>query len=488
MDMNIKLDYQDEKLDASLDVKLKRIKEITQESSDLLINDVTVSGIKCSLLCCEGMLSTSTITQLVLVPLTNLKITCKNSEELLEHINKNMLLSVDRPLADNYADVIRLINSGFAVLITHGSKQALAFGVQGYNTRGIDEPSSDQNVTGAHDGFTETVRTNMSLVRRRMKSPFMKFELFIMGKKSHTDLCLCYMTDRVSKELLGRIKKSLKQIDLETILSSGYIIPFLEEKKPSIFDSVSVTERPDVLCSKLLEGRVALMIDGTPFVVVIPGLFSENFQTMDDYNCKPYYAAFIRWIKYAAFFIALLLPGVYVSIAVYYPEFLNRTLLLLLAQAEENAPLSLITESFIVLLMYEIIKEAGVRLPKAIGGAVSIVAGIIIGDAAVDSGLISTPMLTIIAISVISGFVVPDLSYQITVFRFLFLLSGGIFGLFGISLLGALMLFNVCSTEDYDYPLTSPISPFKPRSMRDIITRVGFRKMQHGNFTVEKIK
>ena len=169
----IKIDFQDEKLDISLDKKLERIKKIASDSSDLLINEVKISGIKTALICCEGMLSTSTVTELVLVPLTKLGNTesFDSAEGLLGHIDGSMLLSVDRPKADNYGDTVRLINSGFAVLVADGSGEALAFGVQGYSTRGISEPTSGQNIMGAHDGFTETVRTNMSLIRRRMKSP-----------------------------------------------------------------------------------------------------------------------------------------------------------------------------------------------------------------------------------------------------------------------------------------------------------------------------
>ncbi len=489
MDMDTKLDYQNEKLDFSLEDKLKRLRDITSGSSDLMVNNIEIGGVQAALLVCEGMVSTQFITRLVLVPLSELEFDAKgNAQKLFEHIDKKMLLSTDRPKADNYGDTIHLINSGFAVLIADGAGQALAFGVQGYGIRGITEPTSEQDVMGSHDAFTETIRINMSLIRRRLKTPDLKFELFVMGNKSNTDMCLVYMTDRVSKEIINRIKKSLSEIRLETILSSGYVRPFLEQKKKGIFSSTGITERPDVMCSKLLEGRVGLIVDGTPFVIVIPGLFWENFQTMDDYNCKPYYAAFIRWIKYFAFFISLLLPGVYVGIAIHHPEFFNRSLLLILLEAEKKAPLSLITESVIVLLMYEIIREAGIRLPRVVGGAVSIVSGLIIGDSAVSSGLISTPMLTVIAISVVSGFVIPSLDHPITVFRFLFLIAGGLFGLYGISMLSAVMIFNICATQNYGVPVTAPVSPFNLSSMRDIITRVTFRKMQNGDFNVEKYR
>ena len=186
-------------------------------------------------------------------------------------------------------------------------------------------------------------------------------------------MCICYMSDRVPQKLIKRIMDSLDNIQLESVFSTGYVQPFLEQKGRRIFSSVGTTERPDVLCSKLIEGRVAILIDGTPFALIIPKLVSDNFQTVDDYNCKPYFAVFIRWLKYAAFFIAILLPSLYAAIAMHHPELLNSTLLLILSESEANAPFSIVTELVGVLLMYEIIKEAGLRLPKAVGGAVSIV-------------------------------------------------------------------------------------------------------------------
>ena len=182
----------------------------------------------------------------------------------------------------------------------------------------------------------------------------------------------------------------------------------------------------------------------------------------------------------------MLLPALYVAIALHHPELLNRTLLLILADAEENAPISLTAEAIGVLLVYEIIREAGLRLPKAVGGAVSIVAGLIIGDAAVASGLISTPMLTVTAIAVIAGFVVPDLAQSITLLRLAFLLIAGFWGLFGISLLGAAVLFNLCAGESFGFPITAPIAPLYKKGFRDTLTRVSFRKMQSGSFTVEE--
>ena len=468
-----------------LDRNVDLIRSVSGNTADLLIDRFTAGGVKCALLCCEGMVSTSVITELVLEPITSIP-PLGSPEALFSHIQDKLLLSLDRPQVRDMDSLFRLMNSGFAVLLAEGMDYALGFGVQGFPSRGIQEPSGEANIMGSHEGFTEPMHQNMSLIRRRLKSPELVMEILTKGSVSRTDLCLCYLQDRVPKELLERIRRSLDGIKLEAVLSTGFVRPFLEEKGFRIFNSTGTTERPDVLCSKLTEGRVAVLIDGVPFAVVVPRLFCESFQTLDDYAFKPYYVTLIRWIKYAAFLIAVLLPAVYTAVVVYHPELLNSTLLMLLVEAEKQAPLSIVTETAGVLLMYQIIREAGIRLPKPVGGAVSIVSGLIIGDAAVNSGLVSTPLLTVTALSIISGFVVPELDPQVTVLRFAFLIAGSTLGMFGISLLSCAVLINVCATEDYGFPYTAPISPFKPSGMQDTAVRADFRKLQERSFTVEE--
>jgi len=478
-------DYEKKKIKSDLKANIAYIKEITGGSSDVLINEFITGGISCCLLCCEGMMSSQTATEMVLSPITFIP-NQQSAKELFTYIQEHMLMSSDRPTAENYGDLMRLLHSGFAVLIADKMNTALAFGVQGYASRGVQEPSGEGNILGSHEGFVETVRTNMSMLRRRLKTPELVMKLMVKGSKSHTDICLCYMKDRVPKRLLDRIMKSLDEIELESVLSTGYIRPFTEKKSFELFSSTGLTERPDVLCSKLIEGRAAILVDGVPYGIIIPRLMCESFHTLDDYAYKPYYAAFLRWIRYGAFILSVLLPAVYAAIVMYHPELLNSTLLMLLAEEEKNAPLSILTEAFIVLLMYEVIREAGVRLPKPVGGAVSIISGLIIGDAAVKSGLVSTPLLTMTALAVLGGLVVPDLNPQITVLRFAFLAAGGILGLFGISILACAVLTNVCGTEDYGFPFTAPISPFSKKGLSDTLIRQGFRKMQTRDFTVEE--
>ncbi len=473
---------------SDLDENIAKIRTICGNTSDLLVNRFRCGNVDSCLLCCEAMFSTSMITELVLHPLMWVPESINDAYSLFEFLQNKLLLSADRVEVTNYADLFRTLNSGFAVVIANGIPMALSFGVQGYERRSIGEPSNEENILGAHEGFCEVVRLNMSLLRRRLKSPLFHMELFTLGTECKTDVCLCYMHDRVDAGFIAKIKQKLHNIKLEAILTSGYVKPFLESDTPHIFDSVGTSERPDVVCAKIVEGRVALLIDGIPFALTMPKLFSESFQTLDDYCFKPFYATFLRLLKYAAFFIAIFLPAIYVAFGVHHPDMLNATLMDILKKGEENAPFPLLAEALGVLLMYEIIREAGLRLPKGVGGTVSIVGGLIIGDAAVQSGLISTPVLTISAISVLSGFVISDFASQIAILRIAFLICGGLFGLFGIAAATTLVLFNICATQSFSYPISAPFSPFDLYSMRDTAARAGFKRLQKGHFTVQKLK
>ena len=480
-------EFENVPIEKSLDANLENIKRILGNTADLLISPITVSGVRAAVVCFEGMVSGFNTAQVVVKPLMRVDIPDCTSEKLYSHVKENMILSVDTTETDKYGDVIRTVMSGFVILLIDNISSAMCFGIQGYSVRGIDEPSSEGNIMGSHEGFVETVRTNMSLVRRRIKSPVLQFKLFPISPRSKTDVVVCYMADRVPKALVDSICHKLKELDLETILGSGYVTPFLDSGAPSVFSGLSTTERPDVMCAKILEGRVGVMIEGTPFAIVIPAMFTENFQTLDDYNFRPYYATFLRYIRYIAFFLAVFFPGIYVAAALFNPEMFNSRLLMNLAAAEEAAPLNLMWEALITLIFYEIIREAGVRLPKSVGGAVSIVGGLIIGDAAVSAGIISNPMLLVCAISVTASFVIPSLDQQVTVFRLAAVVLGGFAGLYGIALLSAFLLANICAAENYGLPVMAPVSPFTRKAMGDVAVRLGFRRMGKRGFTVEKL-
>lgn len=471
----------------NLNENIESIKRILGGSSDLLTNPVKISGISCAVICFEGMTSGYDAELTVIHPLIGLG-GFSSGQALFDHISQKMVLSVDSGEQNLFGNIIRLLMSGFVILLIEGVDKALFFGIQGYESRGVSEPSSEGNIRGSHEGFTEKVRTNMSMIRRRLKSPQLRFKLFPVSRRSQTDVIICFMADRVPTALVKSIEEKLKKLPLETVLGSGYVSPFLDSGSPSLFSGITLTERPDVMCAKLLEGRVGVIIDGTPFALVLPCMFTEHFQTLDDYNFRPFYAVLLRYVRYIAFFLAVFLPGLYVGVALFHPEMISSRLLFNLAAAEEAAPLHLMAEAVIILVFYEIIREAGVRLPKSVGGAVSIVGGLIIGDAAVNAGIISNPVLLACAISVTASFVIPSLDQQVTVFRLAAVIAGGLAGIFGISLLSALMLANVCAAECYGLPIMAPLSPFSPKAMGDTAIRLGFRRMGRRGFTIESLE
>ncbi len=476
------------KLTDHLEQNLCIIRHLTGSSADIVLSRVTVCGIACALLSCEGMCSSSGISEQIAEPLHTLQGDFADGAALLRFLRSYRLFAADSTAAGDTGTLLHLLHSGFVILLAEGADFCLACGLQGYASRGISEPSGELNIYGAKEGFTEPVRMNMSLIRRRMKTPLLTFELRTAGTLSQTDLCMVYLRDRVPEDLLQKIRDTLGGLPLESILSGGYVRPFLEGSDFRLVHSVGTTERPDILCAKLLEGRVGILIDGTPFALLLPQLFCETFQTLDDYNYPPAYATLLRWIKYAAALIALLLPAGYLAAALHHPELLHETLLRLLADSEKNVPFSLAAEMLGVLFLFEIVREAGLRLPKAVGGAVGMIGGLLIGDAAVQSGLISTPVLTVAALAATAGFIIPEHHAALTVLRPAFILAAAAAGLPAVALLGIAVLFHICGTEIFGYPVSAPVAPLLPNRLQDIFARVGFRRLSQSNFRVSEVR
>ena len=472
----------------SLDENLSNLLKFTENSSDVIIKNGFVCGNKIAVVTCEGMASTDTLAQLVYPKLKseeNSRIL--SPDALMSSFFDVFLIAAEQLDIKNLGDLTLKLQSGFAIILVDGCARAIGIGVQGYKSRGIDEPSSDLNVRGSREGFVEVIRTNMALIRRRIKSPTLVFELSPLGDRSNTDICICYISDKVSPKLLKNVKKRLKSVKLNTILESGYIQPYLEGDGGWFFSECATCERPDVFAAKLYEGRIGILVDGTPFALVVPHLFIESFQTLDDYTQKPFYAFFIRTVRLCAYLITLFLPGAYVAIASYNPEMLPSSLILNLAAAEQTAPFSLMVECLFIHFMYEILREAGIRLPRPIGHAIGVVGGLVIGDITVSAGLVGAPMVLIVALSGLCSFVVPTMYEKIVILRFMYIIAGGFFGLFGLLLAAGAVVIKMCSLSTYGIPYMSPISPFTPKALRDMLVRSDWKKMADSDVTVQSL-
>ena len=465
------------RLNRDLMENMVKVRALSQNSTDLLERQIEVSGVPVAILMCEGMVNLQLFTQILVRPLTELSLENADGEAIARWVSRETVLSGDQKEFFTYDELFSFLMAGFVVLLIDGVDRGIACGMQGYSFRSVSEPSTEMNITGSREGFVEPIRVNQTMIRRRLRSPSLKFEMYPIGEKSRTDICLVYLTDTADPRMVEEVKRRLGKLSSDILLSQGYLRPYLEGQPLSPFSSVGTTERPDTLCAKINEGRIGILVDGTPFALVVPYLFEEHFQSMDDYSYRPYYGSFIRLLKYFAFLLSIFLPGGYVAITSFSPEMLPDSLLFNIAASEQQTPFSMMTEALVIHLIYEIMREAGLRLPRPVGHAVSIIGALVIGDAAVKAGIIGSSMVMVVALTALSSFVVPSLYEPAAILKFVFILVGGTWGLFGISVGFVLLLTNLCALESLGVPIMAPLSPCAPADLRDGLWRTGWKKL-----------
>ena len=474
-------------LSENLERSLSKVKELFGDSVDLNIDRFEAAGIKCAVLTLEGMTSSSDLSKMLFSPLMDFKKLFAEPADIYNYLMRKGLFSTESKALRTYSDISERLSSGFAVVLIDGEKRGAAIGAQGFKTRSISEPATENNIKGSMEAFSDNLKTSMSMIRRRLKSPLLRFETMKAGKISRTELAIAYISGKAPESLVNEVKSRLGEIKLDIISGTGCLEPFLSQNPGSFFSGCSTTERPDTLVAKINEGRIAVLIDGVPFAVVCPALFMENFQAVDDYEEKPYFAFLQRLFRYLSFLAAGFLPGIYLAATIHHPEILAKTIMTNLITSEEDTPFPLMLEMIIVVVLFEIMREAGLRLPKAVGGAVSIVGGLVIGDAAVTSGLISSPLLIIIGITATCSFVLPSLNPQLTALRFIGIFAGGLAGFFGMAVFSLVILVNASASDCLSVPYLSPAAPFTMKATRDLLFRVGYRKMQKHKVTVESL-
>lgn len=477
-------------MNSSLKENINQLKKMFKNSADFTVRDMKLKSqlkLNAAVITIEGMCSKEAVAISVINPLLEYDFEYAKPEKVFELIEKTVLTSSEIVEVNSIDEVITFSTSGFAVIAVDGASKMLAIGTQGFSFRGVNEPESEVVQRGSREGFTEPLRINMTLIRRRIKSPDLVFETVTVGSTSQTQMMICYLQKRVSENILEEVRKRLASCDLKTVLASGYLTDYLEDRgAKSLFSGVGISERPDTVCGKLTEGRVAILVDGTPAVIIVPHLFVEEFQSVDDYSSRPYYAAFVRILKYISFFAAVFLPGLYTAFAQFHPEYFPTGLLIKTSEALLQTPLSVTFEVILITFLYEIMREAGLRIPKPLGHAVSIVGALVIGESAVSAGIISSSSLMVVAAAAICSYVTAALYPPIMVLRFAFVIVGGIFGLWGIVLLACILLINMCGKTSFGVPYMSSLAPFSWRRMRDVFVRDGWRKLGKHTIKIQK--
>lgn len=363
---------------------------------------------------------------------------------------------------------------GSVVVLAEGFGQALGISLPGWEHRSVTEPTNQTVIRGPKEAFTEEIRVNSSLIRRIVKNPDLVLKNRKIGQATKTNVSVMYIRGIADEQAVEEVNRRLSAIDTDSILESGYIEEFIQDEPYTIFPTIQNTERPDVVAAALLEGRVALLIDGTPHALIVPALFVQFFQAAEDYYQRADISTLLRGLRYFGLFVAALAPALYIAITTFHQEMLPTQLLISLAAQREGVPFPAFIEALIMEATYEILREAGIRMPRAVGQAVSIVGTLVIGQAAVEAGIISASMIIVVSITAISSYVIPefDMSIAVRITRFLFMGLAAAFGLFGIFVGMNALLLHLASLRSFGVPYMAPVGPFVVGDQKDVILRV----------------
>lgn len=356
---------------------------------------------------------------------------------------------------------------GDVLLFADGAADALCISLQRWNKRAIEEPKTDGVVRGPREGFTESFKDNVVLLRRRIHNGNLVFENLLLGRTTKTEVTFCYLRGVANQAVVDEVRKRLHNIHLDAVMDSGSIEEMVEDAPFSIFPTVGHSERPDVVAGKLLEGRVAILCDGSPFVLTVPNLFVEYLQTSEDYYKRWVFSPLIRIVRLIALIMSVTTPAFYVTLTCFHQDVVPFRLLLTIATASEEVPFPPVVECSILILIFELIREGGVRMPKSLGQAISIVGALIIGQAAVQAGIVSSPAVIVIANTAICTFIISSLDDTMLVMRIVLLIAAGVIGFLGL-MLGVFAFFiSMCSIHSFGVPYMAPIAPLYGQDAKD---------------------
>ncbi|UKS31195.1 spore germination protein [Paenibacillus sp. HWE-109] len=462
---------------------LNKIKEIIGNSSDLIIKEFLIGNgsIQMAVVYTDGLADKNTLDQYVLDPLMiGIKQDAELSAELLAHPDPMKLLKETVLTVEGLVDVtdfealILAVLSGDCVILMENRDRAMVAGTRGWEHRGVEEPSAQSLIRGPREGFTESLRINTAMIRRKIKDSRLWLESREIGSVTRTEVAVMYLKGIADDSVIEEVRQRLDRIDIDGILESGYIEEYIQDETWSPFPTLLNTERPDVIAAGLLEGRIAIIIGGTPFVLLVPALFVQYFQSAEDYYQRWDISTLIRLIRYLCFLITLILPSLYVAVTTFHQEMIPTNLLVSLMAQREGVPFPAFLEALMMEITFEILREAGVRMPRAVGSAISIVGTLVIGQAAVQAGIVSAAMVIVVSITAMASFVIPayNMSISIRILRFPLMVLGATFGLYGIVLGIILIVLHLCSLHSFGVPYMSALAPFQLSEQKDTLFRL----------------
>ena len=461
----------------NIDNILKEIKRKFGNSEDLISKEFFVCNKRAILIYLNGITDTEKINQFILLASKQNKETKKDLT--IDYITKNIFNLSEQEEVSDIKVMVDNIAKGKTIVLVEEQSSGISIDTFKIKERSISEPPTSSVMKGPRSGFVENIKTNLSSIKKILATNELRCENLVVGKYTKTSVAIVYINGVADKKVVKRIKTKIKAINIDGIIDSFYIASYLELKKSSMFKQVGSTEKPDIACAKALEGRVLILVDGSPIVLTLPFILWEDLQSSDDYYGQHANAFFVRVIRFCSLFITMLLPAMYIAVELHHYKSVPLTFLVTIINTTQDLPLTPFAEILFVLTLFEILYETSLRMPKYLGLALSVVGALILGDTAVKAGLISPPAVMFVAVSSITEFTTPDQAPQLSMLRFAFALAGGFLGFYGIVLFFLFLVFYLSDFDAYGSAYLAPLSPFHKRDFQDMIYKTDITKMKY---------
>lgn len=460
----------------SITENLNIIKQKTGHSPDIIIRTLPfgdVPEVTIAIVYVDGLVDNPTINEFLVQTLEDSAQTRLQEKDIFTVISEKVVATSSLETVKDWDTLFQFLLSGDTVILAEGKSDVLIASTKGGERRLVEQSDSEISLRGSKEGFTESITTNISLVRRIINNPNLWVEPMKLGTQTKTDLSIMYINGIADTDIVKEVRERLAQVDLDSILDSGYIEQVIEDESAGLFPTIIHTERPDAVAANLLEGRIAIIVNGTPHVLIVPAVLIQFFQTPEDYYVRFPISTLIRMLRVTMYLISLIGPAFYVAVTTFHQEMIPTDLLVIIASQTESVPFPAIVEALIMEVTFEILREAGLRMPNKISATISIVGALVIGQGVIQAGIVSPAMVIVVAITAIASLATPtyDIAISARVLRFVFMLSAAIAGFYGIILGLILLVVHLVSLRSFGVPYMSPFAPFELKSIKDTIIR-----------------
>ncbi len=428
------------------------------------------SSQKFALFFSSGVVDRSFISEYVVLPLLTHSIS-EPGCTLADCLSSQVLGACDTELTGSVKAVVEAVSYGDTVLFADGAAQAIVINTKKFETRAVAEPDSERSLTGPREGFTESLITNLSLLRRKVRTNELKMKTRVFGQRTQTKACVCYMEGLVNKAILKELERRLDSIDMDGVLDTNYLAEMMVDTKLPLFRTTGYTERPDTVIGKLLEGRIAVLVDGSPVALTLPHLFIEYFQSSEDYYMNHFYSSFSRLLRIFGLILTLVVPGLYIAVVAFHHEMLPTQLLINIAAERASVPLPASLEAFLMLIVFDLLRETGVRMPGNVGQALSIVGALVIGQAAVEAKMVAAPMIIVVALTGICNLLVPKIGAPTIYIRLILLLLASVLGFYGLVLGASALLIHIINLRSFGISVLTLTGDLSKQETKDTWVR-----------------